>query len=176
MYILIFVFIFNSNQPRNSVGENGIAATPNLPSRTNVYSININAAIEPIHLPNELQSNQKDSFREFNDLNSLCNLTSEICSEMGDSCVTSSECQLKTITCEEYEYLKKLPIQVKKLKRSVNKMQTTIRNKNMEIEEIKKDMKRNQNFLKMSTVSLHILLQTFQHLVNIRILTLILIL
>lgn len=74
---------------------------------------------------------------------------------MDDSLVTNSECQLKTVTCEEYNYLKKLPAQVKKLKRSVNKLQIIIRNKDMEIEKMRKENKRNQNFSKMSTVSIH---------------------
>lgn len=101
-------------------------------------------------MSNDIQNNQ-DSFEEINE-------SSDILDDAIDSNLTRPECQLKTISLEEYEYLKGLPTQVQKLKRRNQKMRSVIQNKNAIIESMKKEMKRNQNLLNMSTVSKHILL------------------
>lgn len=122
----------------------------NLAASANEYSNITNAANESIRLSNELLQNQ-GSFEEFNE-------HSDILGETIDSNLTRPECQIKTITQKEYEYLKGLPAQIEKLKRSIQKMRSVIQNKDTEIESIKKEMKINKNFSNMSTVRIHILL------------------
>lgn len=95
-------------------------------------------------------------------IDSMCDFTtSDICEE-SNSYVANSECTSE-VSCGDNSYSEDLPAQVKKLKRTVNKLRTIIRDKKKEIEKMKKEMKRDQNFTKMSTVSksIHTLLHIF---------------